>query len=198
MILEKFDFVHDVQRIYRKILDSTAKPGTVNCMQDELERLSVHCSLSKGLMGIAYTLLNIESKFYIEDKKEAEYVRLHTFAREKNIEAAEFIFLDSNRCDEKKVIQIMEKISVGTLEDPHEGATLILKVPKISKKEFLELKGPGIKNNKFLEIESLSKSFFEKRAEINSEFPLGVDMIFLDELGNICVLPRTTRVEVKK
>ncbi|MGL4788738.1 phosphonate C-P lyase system protein PhnH [Cetobacterium sp.] len=198
MKLEKFDFVHDVQRIYRKLLDSTSKPGTINCVEQEVEKIDVHCSLSKGLMGMAYTLLNIESKFFIEDKKEAEYIRLHTFAREKEIESAEFIFLDSKVCDEKKIIHILEQINIGTLENPHEGATLILKVPKISEDKYLELKGPGIKNSKFLKIETLGEDFFGKRAEINREFPLGVDMVFLDELGNICVLPRTTKVEVNR
>ncbi|MGL5191382.1 MAG: phosphonate C-P lyase system protein PhnH [Cetobacterium sp.] len=198
MKIEKFDFVHDVQRIYRKLLDCTAKAGGINNIKNEIDRLEVHSTLSKELMAIAYTLLNIESRFYIEDKKESEYVRLHTFASEEKIELSEFVFLDSNILNEEKVIKILEKMSIGTLEDPHEGATLILKVPKISEEGLLELRGPGIKHNKVLEVEGLGREFFEKRAEINSEFPLGVDILFLDEFGNMCSLPRTTKVEVKK
>ncbi|MGL4865355.1 phosphonate C-P lyase system protein PhnH [Cetobacterium sp.] len=198
MKIEKFDFVHDIQKIYRKLLDSMSKPGTINNIENEIQNLEVYSSLSKEMMALAYTLLNIESKFYIENEEEKKYVKLHTFAQEKVLEKAEFILVDSKKDGEEKILEVIENASIGTLEDPHLGATLIISVDKITNKENLILKGPGIKNQTSFSIDGLSEKIFEKRDLINSEFPLGIDFILVDKFGNIGCLPRTTKLEVKR
>lgn len=197
MKIEKFDFVHDIQKIYRKLLDSMSKPGTINNIEKNIESLEIYSTLPKEMMALAYTLLNIESKFYIDNKDEEKYIKLHTFAQEKSIEKAEFILIDSEKYDENKILEIMDKTSVGSLENPHLGATLIFQVKEIKNEDEYILKGPGIKEKAFLYIDGLSKKILKKREEMNSEFPLGIDLILIDKLGNITCLPRTTKLEVK-
>lgn len=196
MKIEKFDYIHDIQKIYRKILDSMSKPGKINEIADNIKNLEVHSSLSKEIMALAYTFLNIDSKFYIENKEEEKYVQLHTFARGESIEKAEFIFIDTKNQEVDKVLNIMKIASKGTLEDPHESATLILHVEDIKKSKGLVLSGPGIKEKSDVFVVGLDEKILKNRAEINSEFPLGIDFILIDNSGKILCLPRTTKIEV--
>lgn len=196
MRIEKFDFVHDTQKIYRKLLDSMSKPGKINNISNEIKDIEIYSSLSKDLMGIIYTLLNLESKFYIEDKEESKFIKLHTLAKEKNIENAEFIIFDIEKENKNNLIEIVEKCEVGTLEDPNLGSTLILKVKKIQESGDLILRGPGIKNSNEFSIDGLDEVFFKKREAINKEFPMGIDIILIDQDANIACLPRTTSIEV--
>ncbi|MGL6166985.1 MAG: phosphonate C-P lyase system protein PhnH [Fusobacteriaceae bacterium] len=196
MKIEKFDYVHDIQKIYRKILDSMSKPGKINEIADNIKHLEVHSSLSKEIMSLAYTLLNIDSKFYIEIKEEEKYIQLHTFARGESIEKSEFIFIDIRNQEVDNILNIMKKAPKGTLEDPHEGATLILHVEEIKESEGLVLSGPGIKEKTDVFVVELNEEILKNRAEINSEFPLGIDFILIDNSGRILCLPRTTKVEV--
>ncbi|MGL6063554.1 MAG: phosphonate C-P lyase system protein PhnH [Fusobacteriaceae bacterium] len=196
MKIEKFDYVHDIQKNYRKILDSMSKPGKINELADNIKNLEVHSSLSKEIMTLAYTLLNIDSNFYSENKEEEKYIQLHTFARGESVEKSEFIFIDIRNEEVDKVLNIMQRASKGTLEAPHEGATLILHVEEIIKSQGLVLSGPGIKDKSDIFVVGLDEKILKNRAEINSEFPLGVDFILIDNSGKIICLPRTTKIEV--
>lgn len=194
--MEKFDYIHDIQNSYRKLLDSMAKPGRINNIKEEVDKLEVHSKLSKELMLLADVLLNLESSFYIKELEFQHYIKLHTFAKVEKVEEAEFIFVDRKNYSEEEFRDLLEKVRIGTLQDPHLGGTLIVKVEKITEDSILSLKGPGIKDKKYLGIVGLSREFIEKREEINSEFPMGVDMIFVDNSGNLVCIPRTTEVEV--
>ncbi len=197
MKIEKFDYIHDVQKIYRKLLDSMSKPGKINNIKEETDKIELHCEgLSKGVMGLAHTLLNLESTFYIKDKLKQNYIKLHTLSKIKNISKSEFIFVEKENYTNIELINIMDECEIGDLENPHLGATLIIEVSNIENDGNLLFRGPGIKTKNSFRVKDLDVEFFQKREEINMDFPLGIDIILVDKLGNIGCIPRTTKVEV--
>lgn len=193
---EKFDFVHDIQKVYRKLLDSMSKPGVINNIKDEVDKLDVYSDLSKGLMTLSYTLLNIESKFYTKNENDKNYIKLRTLGKSVNINEAEFIIIDYKKYSKEEILNLLEKVQIGTLENPHLGATIIIKVSKISSDKKYIFKGPGIKNITYIDIEGIDIDFFKKRKELVYDYPLGFDFIFIDNNENLLCLPRTTKVEV--
>jgi alpha-D-ribose 1-methylphosphonate 5-triphosphate synthase subunit PhnH len=58
-----------------------------------------------------------------------------------------------------------------------------------------DLHGPGIKENQICNIQGLDSDWLLKREAWVCGFPLGVDMILLDQ-QQMMALPRTTRVEM--
>jgi len=97
-------------------------------------------------------------------------------------------------CDASQSPKFSPKL--GTLPDPEQSATLILMVNKIGKGvSKFKLSGPGIKNSEDLIVEGLNSEWLSKRDDWVGSFPLGIDMILVDE-QYVTALPRTTKVEV--
>lgn len=111
---------------------------------------------------------------------------------------------------------------LGSLPSPEESATLIIMVDHISAPEAgshfnikaadnikqdthikqdtqatmqLNLSGPGIASTHSLLIDGLNTKWLDKREDWISGFPMGVDLILLDD-RHVVALPRTTQVEV--
>jgi alpha-D-ribose 1-methylphosphonate 5-triphosphate synthase subunit PhnH len=87
--------------------------------------------------------------------------------------------------------------SLGSLECPEMGATIILRVEHLDRGEALMLRGPGIQSVKEVACSGLGAAWLGKRQEWNSAFPLGVDMILFDA-SQVVALPRTTRITTKE
>ena len=88
---------------------------------------------------------------------------------------------------------VIEQVGGGTLEDPQLGATLSVECDALKGDGELVMKGPGIENSARCQIE-IQADWIEARTEKNAEFPLGVDLIFVDSAGQILCLPRTTQI----
>lgn len=80
----------------------------------------------------------------------------------------------------------------GTLEYPDQGATVIYPVQSLGRGcVSLVLKGPGIKDTCEVQLEGADMSELELAAELSSEFPLGLDLIFADK-SSLMAIPRST------
>lgn len=85
---------------------------------------------------------------------------------------------------------------LGTLPNPDQSATLILVVAELGQGDTcLKLTGPGIPEIETLVVDGMAPEWIALREDWVSAFPLGVDMILLDERW-VTALPRTTHVEV--
>lgn len=85
---------------------------------------------------------------------------------------------------------------LGSLKSPEQSATLILVVDKLGAGDLkLDLSGPGIQANQILSVTGLTAQWLALREECNVSFPLGVDLILIDD-SQIAALPRTTKVEI--
>lgn len=193
MIEASFDKVFDTQRIYRLILDAMARPGIVNSLS--VFKLHPPSGLSLAAAAVALTLFDSETCFSVlpYDQAIIDYLMINTGAAACLVDAAEFILVNGR----EEVMEINE-VCCGTLISPEKGATLIMMVDSLvatvhgSK---LVLKGPGIKDSSWMNISGLDQENIRAISELNQEYPLGVDVIYVDQAGNVACVPRSSVVQ---
>jgi len=135
------------------------------------------------------SILNRDVFFYGDTKEDVEFIRRYTEAVYTDIEEADYLIFQKE--PDKNTLK---KIKTGDLEFPENGATIFLKIDEIGKGTKISMKGPGIKD--FINISlTVSKDFFETIKEIN-DFPMGVDLFFIDRLKNMIAIPRSVEVKV--
>ena len=87
----------------------------------------------------------------------------------------------------------MDQAPVGTLADPHLGATVLVGTGDLDLGVPYQLSGPGIDGTTVRHLPAGDLWRFS-RERTNAEFPLGVDLVFFDLKGQATALPRTTRI----
>ncbi|MBP2636849.1 MAG: phosphonate lyase system protein PhnH [Firmicutes bacterium] len=192
MIEPSFDKVFDTQRIYREVLDAMARPGKINALKSLT--LVPPRDLNQASAAIALTLLDSETSFYTTAAGSdiAEYLALNTGAGSCQVNCAEFIIA----CGDKRLPELQEA-SCGTLLTPEQGATVIFQVDSLSAAgngTMLTMTGPGIRDSAQLVITGLQTENLQILADLNREYPLGVDVIYADAAGNIACVPRSSTV----
>lgn len=190
-----YDDVFDAQQHYRLLLDSMARPGKINIMP-EMELTAPAGIHAAGALA-AFALLNADVSYYVEGPGAYEvgrYLLVNTAARPEAVGEADYIFMDGSVAAE-----LLRQVKVGTLPYPEEGATVVVAVEGLAGEGeglALQLSGPGVPGERILYVAGLDRSFFGTLAEINSEFPLGIDVILTDEGRRIACLPRSTKVRM--
>ncbi|MEB1805917.1 MAG: phosphonate C-P lyase system protein PhnH [Bacillaceae bacterium] len=200
--LDTFDMVFGTQAVYRNLLDCMARPGKILNICSSTQMLKKQHDFPTVLEGIALTLVDQEVTFTIishSSKEIIPYLKWKTFGNEASIEQADFIFIPE-KLEEVEIIELMNQVKRGTLEDPHLSATIILLVQSISSDPEasgikITLQGPGIAEKKVVCLDGLSHYWLNERRNVNKEFPLGIDIILATETGDIMAIPRTTSIE---
>jgi alpha-D-ribose 1-methylphosphonate 5-triphosphate synthase subunit PhnH len=85
---------------------------------------------------------------------------------------------------------------LGSLENPEQGATVVLAVSALGTGASVSLRGPGIDGEQLLHVSGVEPAWWSRRAEWNAHFPMGVDIILVSE-NAVAALPRTTHITVK-
>lgn len=83
--------------------------------------------------------------------------------------------------------------SLGTLESPEQGATLVLLVEALDAGDELMLTGPGIATTQPLQVRGVHPDWWQQRRRWNAAFPIGVEMILVSD-DRAVAIPRTTIV----
>lgn len=173
----------DTQQVhFRLLLDAMAYPG--RC-------LNLKTSPKDGTVALAIlsTLLDAEVSLADPQKllKENHWQMLQT--KSATEDEADYIL-----CDGSQFTSFTPKL--GSLQSPEKSATLILVVKKLGKGDLqLNLSGPGIQVNQLLSVTGLAAQWLTLREECNVSFPLGIDLILIDDT-QITALPRTTSMEI--
>lgn len=177
------------QKTFRTLLQAMSHPGRVYSLSQELE---------SGLLLVIQTLLDHEVAFNIfgHQREELEYRIIRaTGCRTANIEDADFVIIPSGGSD-----GAILHAKRGSLEYPDTGATVIYSINSLSSRDNgglrITLKGPGINGEITSFIGDIKKDEFHYLKEINSEYPLGVDSIFIDAENRLMCIPRSTKTEV--
>jgi len=187
------------QKTFRTLLQAMSRPGRVYSLSQELE---------SGLILFIQTLLDHEVTFNVfgHQREEWEYRIIRaTGSRTANIEDADFVIIPSGGSD-----GAILHAKRGSLEYPDTGATVIYSINSLSQIPPIHpfakggvrgdlritLKGPGINGEITPFIGGIKKDEFHYLKEINSEYPLGVDSIFIDAENRIMCIPRSTKIEV--
>ena len=196
-----FDIVFDSQKIFRVLLDTFARPGKINKITDL--KIKPPLNVSKAALGIFFTLLDLEVGFYVwcfdeqKRRKIEEYIVLNTGSNPRDLESADFV-LAFNKLSELK------EVKKGSLEYPEQGATVVRVVEEIGENlegNFLTLTltGPGINEKKAVSLKGVKREEIIEIIEVNKDFPLGIDFLFVDKKDKIFAFPRSTKiVEVKE
>jgi alpha-D-ribose 1-methylphosphonate 5-triphosphate synthase subunit PhnH len=202
----KLDLVHDLQKTFRTLLDCTARPGTVGSTARELELLDIDVPFNKTLLLLGLTLLDAETNFRVVEHPETgggRVISQLTYARQSPAAEAAFIFLPRTDADADAPVlaETLTRAQRGTLIDPQLGATVIVETTGILDPDAPDaarwsLSGPGIEHTAALALDNRDlprlRRVFAARAEACVEFPLGIDLILVDNAGRIVCLPRTT------
>ncbi|WP_028392533.1 phosphonate C-P lyase system protein PhnH [Bacillus cihuensis] len=192
----KLDVVHDLQAVYRKLVDATSRPGSVIDLQREVEVLDVQTNCLSTTLLIALTVLDPEVTFKVITKQEEAVSRLInqlTYSKSVDASDADFIFILEDALHEE-MGDAMNQAKVGNLSNPHESAMIILEVSDVTKGKPVKLSGPGIQGETYLNMQNVS-NWMEMRNEKNIEFPLGIDMYFVDHQHQLLAIPRTTQIK---
>lgn len=186
--------VHDIQKAYRKVLNTFSYPGKIESLQEEMKHCTYQMECGNAMQIMMYMLLDADTSFCMEStsmKLAQRFSRL-TYSVQKEIKDASFVFVTLDSFD--KLAGVISNSAMGTLENPQHGATIIVECEKLRKDGNLCLKGPGIQGQTYLGVEG-NDAWISSRQEKNAEFPLGVDLLFVDKEGNCVSLPRTTQIE---
>ncbi|MBT2648328.1 phosphonate C-P lyase system protein PhnH [Bacillus sp. ISL-34] len=190
------DVVHDIQTVYRKLVTATSRPGTLVVLEREAKTLDVQTECLSSTILLARTVLDPEVTFKVIAKEEEEVSRMInqlTYSKPVDLPEADFIFILHDASDDQ-MKEAMTKAKVGNLLNPHESAMIILEVPDVTKGNPMILSGPGIQEESFISLPNVS-AWLGVRNEKNIEFPLGIDMYFVDQQDRLIALPRTTQIK---
>ncbi|CAM4233510.1 phosphonate C-P lyase system protein PhnH [Paenibacillus alkaliterrae] len=191
----QLNIVHDTQIAYRKLVDSMSRPGTISHFGEQANLIGMEAGCYGTTVLLAMVLLDTEVTFKICSEREEELAKLFnrlTYAREAEAAAADFIFvLNDTKPDQLE--QALHAAKTGDLVNPHVSATLIVEAETLTNDTDLVLTGPGIKEANGLRIVT-DGCWLELRNEKNSEYPTGIDMIFVDRDNQAVCLPRTTQI----
>ena len=193
------DQIHDLQQVYRKLLHSMSRPGTISDLEQEATQLDYELPCKKSTMLCAMALLDAEVTFHIlpgNDQGLSEKISEYTSARYASVDQADFIIILENDSEET-VLQAMQQCKIGTLIDPQLSSTWIFESGQLAEDGNLVLSGPGIQNHSRLHA-GIPAAFWEVRNSRIKEYPMGVDLIFVDDASQIACMPRTTRVIAKE
>ncbi|WP_349727790.1 phosphonate C-P lyase system protein PhnH [Peribacillus frigoritolerans] len=190
------DVVHDIQTVYRKLVTATSRPGTLVVLEREARTLDVQLECLSSTILLALTVLDPEVTFKViakEGEAVSRMINQLTYSKPVDLPEADFIFI-LHDASEEQMEEAINKAKVGNLFNPHESAMIILEVPDVTKGDSMILSGPGIQEESFISLPNVS-AWLGVRNEKNIEFPLGIDMYFVDRQDRLIALPRTTQIK---
>ncbi|MCW1927909.1 phosphonate C-P lyase system protein PhnH [Bhargavaea beijingensis] len=195
----QLDSVHDIQKVYRELLQCMARPGKIADTRETAAKADLIRECHPATFLVAQTLLDAEVTFHVLGDR-AENIRRkiadYTFAAHAPAEEADYII--APLCtSEPELLEAMQACKAGTLENPHDSALWIIESGALGEPAGRKLSGPGIKDEADAPI-ALSDAFVSTRNRKTQEFPAGIDLIFTDSDGGISCIPRTTAISAKE
>lgn len=195
----ELDMIHDIQKAYRKVLDSMSRPGLITNIKEQAGKIDIDTKCSKPALVIALMLLDTEVTFKVAGKYQSETTNLInqlTYANVVETKKADFIFIMKD-VSGTEVQKNLESAGIGDLMNPHSSATIIMEAEAITNDRIFCLTGPGIEDRTYIKVDCPDE-WLDIRELKNFEYPLGIDMIFFNSSGNILCLPRTTKIRRDK
>ncbi|MBM6753002.1 phosphonate C-P lyase system protein PhnH [Mediterraneibacter glycyrrhizinilyticus] len=188
----QFDFVHDGQKVFRELLSAMANPGQIRKIGEQAGKFKGDYA---SLLALGCTLLDNEEKMYVE-KNPRLSSELHnlTLCREADLDQADYVFL-SSEMNYGSMEQILKNVKRGTYADPQESATIFLLCSETQGEEEMTLRGPGVDGEKKIRVYPYIKKVIRLRNDLEIEYPLGVDLVFVDGSGNLIGIPRLVKID---
>ncbi|SEJ46386.1 alpha-D-ribose 1-methylphosphonate 5-triphosphate synthase subunit PhnH [Bhargavaea ginsengi] len=195
----QLDSVHDIQKVYRELLQCMARPGKIADIRDSAAKADFVRECHPATFLVIQTLLDAEVTFHVlGERKDAirRKIEDYTFAGHTSAEDADYIIAPAET-GEPELLEAIRGCRAGTLENPHQSATWIIEAGALGGSSDWKLSGPGIRDEAEAPI-ALSEAFVRTRSMKTQEFPTGIDLIFTDGDGLISSIPRTTAITAKE
>ena len=178
------------QSVFRQLLKSMSEPG----IQSKVESIkSYPNALWQASYVIALSLFDQDTPVFLSESLQTPE-NLATLRFQVSLSAtdntadADFVV-----CNQDEIPDI-NTLNLGNEEYPDQSCTLIIQCNSFDEGEPYRATGPGIETSRIIQCSALNNILFEQREQIFSQFPLGIDIIFVHKNKFFC-LPRTTRLE---
>lgn len=186
------DPIQQSQQVFRFVMKAMSEPGIVTDLpvSDEIQ------PLDSASFGCVLALLDNSTSLWLSPEIDLENIRtnlhFHTgvpFA--KSPSECQFVLAFGNTVNQ------LDQFPKGTAEYPEGGATLLLLVNAINTGEgtTMTLSGPGIPQQRALQINGISAAIKTYLTERPDEFPCGLDIVFCCGQQLVCI-PRSTQVAI--
>jgi alpha-D-ribose 1-methylphosphonate 5-triphosphate synthase subunit PhnH len=180
--------VFDSQRNFRELLQAMARPIAPRAMP---VLAPAPAPILPASMAALLTLCDADTTLWLQQPNDAVamHLRFHAGVRLVQDPAdADFALIT-----EPASMPPLTMFAHGDLRYPDRSATLIMQVDGFRGNAGKHFAGPGIRDVEQLLIEGLPGEFWQQRAAMSAQLPLGVDLIFISG-QRMVALPRTTRV----
>lgn len=188
---------HLTQRAFRQVLNAFARPGTVG--QVDAFPKSGEAPLLPPYFETALRLFVDQAVTFAVAGPDAEnmsrWITMQTHAKQAGTAEADFVLVPSKN-DEVQCEALLQA-KEGMLVEPELGASVLLLCGAVSDAptsglHCLELEGPGIETAAKLYVNQVA--WARARQQRGDEYPCGIEVLLVDEEGNVAALPRTTRI----
>jgi alpha-D-ribose 1-methylphosphonate 5-triphosphate synthase subunit PhnH len=181
------------QNFFRIIMQSMSHPGKAYSLPE--------VAITKGNMNynsfsvLCFTLLDHEVKFSVIGSETNEALIEHIFQLTKSqyvqSQNADYVVVAGGSSNSS-----LNHLNRGEIEFPDSGTTLFYLAGKINDTEGLRIRltGPGIKDEIRFNLSGVDAEDIRILKSLNSEFPLGIDTIFLDVNNQILSIPRSSQI----
>jgi alpha-D-ribose 1-methylphosphonate 5-triphosphate synthase subunit PhnH len=180
--------VFDSQRNFRELLQAMARPAAPRAVP---VLAAAPAPILPATMAVLLTLCDADTAVWLQQPNDevASHLRFHAGVRLVQEPAdADFALITA-----PSSMPPLSLFAHGELRYPDRSATLIVQVDGFDDNVGRRFAGPGIRDVEQLAIEGLPTGFWQQRAAMSAQLPLGVDLIFISG-ERMVALPRTTRV----
>jgi alpha-D-ribose 1-methylphosphonate 5-triphosphate synthase subunit PhnH len=185
------DPTHDAQRVFRQILDAVSMPGRAVKLNDAFQGLDgLSDIVARPLAAALLALADFETPVWLDSSELADLAALIRFHGGAPItqDPAQAAFAVIRHCNR---LPALSTFAWGTPEYPDRSTTLLIQVDALSGGAPIILSGPGIPERQQITPRGLPAHFWTERAQMQRDFPCGVDC-FLFSRESVIGLPRTT------
>jgi len=164
---------------FKSLMSSLSMPGKIK----KIEPL-----YNSGLLAIANILLYREVSFFYDGEEDMALIEAISYPKRAKVENADYIFSDTVQAN---LLQLAKR---GNYVNPDLSSMLVFKCNSSSHIK-VAISGPGIDGKKEITL-PCDEGFIEVLKEKNNNYPLGVEIYFLNEENELLALSRTTKVEI--
>ena len=170
--------VFDSQRNFRELLQAMARPAVPRVVPTPA---AAPAPILPATMAVLLTLCDADTALWLQQPNDevASHLRFHAGVRLVQEPAeADFALIT-----EPSSMPPLSRFAHGQLRYPDRSASLIVQVDGFDDNAGRRFAGPGIRDVEQLAIEGLPPEFWQQRAAMSAQLPLGVDLIFIAEIG---------------
>lgn len=181
--------VFDSQRTFRELLQAMARPAVPRTLP---VLPPSPAPIAPAAMAIVLTLCDATTSVWLQQPEEeaVRHVRFHAGLKL----AAEPQQADFALITDPASMPPLDTFGLGDPRYPDRSASLIIQAGGIDTtghgKRFV---GPGIRDSETVAIDGLMPGFWQQRAALAAQLPLGIDLFFVAG-QQVLALPRTTRL----